>query len=89
MPPTARDTPDPGKTAGNRSVQPSRSAHPPCSPWRDPGTIRGSIVVGVASGLILLAGGNVTEHIDIDINKCSATAIVYGATITTTWRDDC
>lgn len=68
---------------------PNRPAKPSRSPWRDPGSIRGALVVGVASGLILLAGDKVLDHVDIDIDHCSITTTLYDATLTTTWRDNC
>lgn len=59
------------------------------SRWRDPGSMRGAIAAGVAGGLILLAGGDVAEHTDFEVRRCSITATTYNVTITTNWRPNC
>lgn len=59
------------------------------SHWRSPNSFGGAVLAGLASSLILLAGGNVVKNVDIDISECTVMTTVYSATITATLPSAC
>ncbi|MFD8098180.1 hypothetical protein ACFV24_01465 [Nocardia fluminea] len=65
------------------------AGEPQRSRWRDPATMPGAIVAGIAGGLILLAGVSAVENIDrstdVTVHDCAVTVSAYGTTITANW----
>ncbi|MFD8103216.1 hypothetical protein ACFV24_27135 [Nocardia fluminea] len=58
-------------------------------PWRARSGFGEAVLAGLASGLILLASGNVVKNVDIDVGECAIVTTVYSATITAALPSAC